>query len=176
MEYLRSRTRGAFLGNPFPTASCIGLVQWVASFGCGRVPLQRSSSCHNPCHARGVAVRRLSSRAGESGESFHFCGGSRLWSSGSCDSDDESEGDRSPIIIRAAKRPYLSARGGAEKRARILYLHLVTSQGKWQTSPLLVRSIPAEQNSSGAQLEATERHIAVRVVMASRRAKWPRAA
>ena len=56
MEYLRSRTRGAFLGNPFPTASCIGLVQWAASFGCGRVPLQRSSSCHNPCHARGVAV------------------------------------------------------------------------------------------------------------------------
>ena len=75
--------------------------------------------------------------AGEAGEGFHFCGDPWPWTSSSSDSDDESSGERSPIVIRAAKRSFRSARGAAEKRARILYLHLVTSQGKWQTSPLL---------------------------------------
>ena len=47
------------------------------------------------------------------------------------------------------KRSYGSARGAAEKRARYLYVHLITSQVRWQTSALfrqLVNSSSLEQH------------------------------
>ena len=60
---LKFNLRSSLDSFEFPTASCIGLVQWIASFGCGRVPLSAvpvagRSRCHNTCHARGVAVLR----------------------------------------------------------------------------------------------------------------------
>ena len=85
----------------------------------------------------------------EVSQTYEFKDTAWPWSSSdSEDTEDESE-DEGPCAFKAAKRSYSSARGAAEKRARYLYVHLITSQVRWQTSALfrqLVNSSSLEQH------------------------------